>query len=82
MTKAEKNISILKKLGVWEKWRINFDINNYGDEQDEFHAKMRNLLSCPFRRVITRGFGWSSTPEGYDFWEQIARYNEDTDIEN
>jgi hypothetical protein len=82
MTKAEKNISILKKLGVWEKWRINFDINTYGEEQDETMMSMKAALLLPFKRVVTRAFSWSNTPEGFHFWEQISEYNEDTDIEN
>lgn len=80
MGNIDNNIAILKKLGVWEKWRINYDNYNRFLEQDDYSKQMKDDLSYSFSTLIGGSFIFRDTPEGFLFWNEIRQYNENTTI--
>lgn len=62
----DKNRDLLNTLGVTEPFYRNFhaDPLNEGSSIEEYLAEINSPA------LIRAAFGWSNTPEGYDFWER------------
>jgi len=59
----------LKELGIKEQF-----VNNWNNEAISTH-NICNELSMPissWESFIANGFDWDNTPEGSDFWLQVA----------
>ena len=68
MSTKTDNIEKLKKLRVYGKWKTNVlrlrkrtDVNRLLSDYDDFED------------LILSSFVHTSTPEGCDFWQQVAK---------
>lgn len=69
VTVKTEYIDKLKQLLVYNTWFSN--VKKWRKNPTHLSSFMQN--SPNFSRFIGSSFNWTDTPEGYKFWESVAR---------